>query len=210
VASYANPRYRQSAVEAPAPLAQSEPESPVEQAAQAEISKRLQEQQRAEQIAQQAPRQDDPALATEPQQEQPQLPANVREWLSEHPQFMRDRKQNLRLQLAHEEAAEAGIDVGHADYLAALEQRLGLRVPPPAPSPVQHHDDPRDGMGYSSAAPVSREAPSMSSGRRFSSESQKLTSEEAAMARGLGLSETEYRVQKEKMLRLKASGALQT
>jgi hypothetical protein len=123
-----------------------------------------------------------------------------------HPEFTRDRRQNLRLQLAHEEAAEAGINVGHADYLAALEERLGLRAPPSPPA-TQHHDDPRGGDHYVSA-PVSRDLPSMGGGRR-ASESSKLTGEETAMARSLGLTAQQYLEQKTKMNRLKVSGAIQ-
>src|SRR5262245_32683082 len=108
MASYRQ-RHREPVAEEPAasPPKVEEATSPVEQAEQQVVQERLAEHEayplknriaeleRAEQGQQR--------FATEPQQPQPQLPESVQQWLKAHPEFISNRRNNLRLQLAHEE-----------------------------------------------------------------------------------------------------------
>lgn len=62
----------------PKPLPEIETEAPVERAARSAIRDRLAEMERAEQLARQGAQQPPPQ---QPQAEQPEMPAHVREWL---------------------------------------------------------------------------------------------------------------------------------
>jgi hypothetical protein len=204
MASWANPKHRP--VDAAA-VPQPETPSPVDVAAQDEIKRRLAEQEHAEHLQRQEPPPQQASEPQEPQQQPSQLPPAVQAWLSEHPQFINDRKANLRLQLAHEEAAEAGINIGHADYLAALEERLGLRSPPPSPRQEVPQDAPHSHSVMPSAPPT-REAPSMGSGRR-PSEGEKLTPQELAFCHEQHWDPTTYLRNKIKLTSEKRAGLRQ-
>src|SRR5262249_44765082 len=84
--------------------------------------------------------------------------------------------------------------------------------PSPAPSAPRNVEPPRQPAARMSApvsAPPTREVPSMSSGRspRYRAP---LTADELHIAQQCGQRQEQYQAQKEKMLRMKAAGEIQT
>jgi hypothetical protein len=122
-----------------------------------------------------------------------------------------------------------GLTWNDDNFIPAIERHLGFRQQP-QPQPQQRQPQP-NGNGHAPAsapapqrngaqlrqqrpasapvsAPPTRDAPSMSTGRP-TSHRVPLTEAEAEIARSSGLSLEEYQQKKEKMLRLKAAGAVQ-
>jgi hypothetical protein len=154
--------------------------------------------------------------AQAPQQPQtPSLPERVQLWLAAHPELITNRRNNLRLQLAHEEAVEAGVGLDSPSYISELEKRLGLHDPraesPAAARPLHPPaaSFPAPAPGPPVSAPVSREPASWSSGRPVTSNAP-LTTAETEVARSLGLDPREYARQRDKMNALKRAGAIQS
>src|SRR5262245_16480691 len=184
------------------------------------LKARLAEMENAEKLQRAAPTMQE-RMATEPQQRQPQsveeainswgLPDRAKNWLREHSEFVTDPAKNVMIQRAHADAVRlADGDAFSNRYFDQLEILLGLKPqsrsailenrPPPRPQP-------RNAAPVS--APISRDVPSMTTGRPTSGP-VRLTQEEHDLAASLKISPQEYQEQKARMLRLKASGAIQT
>src|SRR5205807_3335031 len=112
---------------------------------QAALKKRLEEMNRAQEMAQAQPQPQprvEPIAIDEPQRQQPQqqpqsveqiiassgLPAIVQNWLRQHPDLITDPAKNAQLQKAHHIAEYlTGGDVETPFYLQRLEETLGWR-----------------------------------------------------------------------------------
>jgi hypothetical protein len=220
----------------PAPLPPEEirTTSPADEAAQAEIVKRLTE----VEYAQRHQREPEPLALAEPAQveEEPQaltaeqiietsgMSQPVKNWLRKHPELVTDPIQNARLQKMHFVAEYQAGEVDTPAYLDRLDVLLGYRPQPasqprdapaptysrasgnePRPAPVVQQRRP---AGPPVSAPPTREAPSMRTGHPVSKR-EPLTQEQRDMAKYSGISEEEYARQLEKMEKMRAVGQLQ-
>jgi hypothetical protein len=217
------------AVETKPPEKPVESSSPADEAAKSALKARLQEMERAETLAhQQQPQQGEHRLAAEPPQQPQQqaMPAHVQEWLKKHPQFFNDAVAQVELNVATMKCVRDGLTWNDDNFIPTIERHLGFRQ---QPQPQQRQPQP-NGNGHAPAsgpapqrngaqlrqqrpagpvsAPPSRDAPSMATGRATGHRAP-LSEAEAEIARSSGLSLEEYQQQKEKMLRLKAAGAVQ-
>ncbi len=178
---------------------------PVEQAALASIKQRLAELENAESIAQQPQR---PQYAADPQEQLSPLeqvlatvPEGARGWLRAHPEYLGDPEKNAQIRHAHLVAArETGDQEFGPHYYERLEHHLGLRPqrqpqqqPRAVSRPVQQRQT-------SVSAPPTRDSISISTGRPTGGRVQ-LSGEEREFAAMLGLSETDYAAEKQRMLR---------
>jgi len=196
--------------------------SPIDQAAQTAIEQKLEEQASSplkQQInALSAAEKLHRAQATEAPSQMPRFPEVIEKWLSAHPEYLSDRIKNLELMLAHERAVRDGVTALDApEYLPSIERHLGLVstvAPEPAtPAPAEEAPAPpapQPHQGFAVSAPISRDAPSMTTGRPMGTSAVKLTAEEAAFARSQNISLDEYLKQKIKMTALKRAGAIQS
>jgi hypothetical protein len=211
-----------------------EKQSPADEAAKDALRQRLAEMERAEMLVhQQQPQQAPQHLAAEPQLQPPtteqiianaRVPDRAKNWLRQHPEFITDPAKNNTLVALHDVAKRMSGEEFSDFYFQQLDNLLGFgqqpqqRQPQPngnghapaAPArngaqPVWQQQRP---AGPAVSAPPSRESPSMTTGRATGHRAP-LTEAEVEIARGSGLSPEEYQQQKEKMLRLKAAGAVQ-
>jgi hypothetical protein len=158
------------------------------------------------------------------------MPAHVQEWLKKHPQFFNDAVAQAELNVATMKCVRDGLTWNDDNFIPSIERHLGFRQQPqPQQRQPQQRQPQPNGNGHAPAAPArngaqpvrqqrpasapvsappTRDAPSMSTGRP-TSHRVPLTEAEAEIARSSGLSLEEYQQQKEKMLRLKAAGAVQ-
>jgi hypothetical protein len=195
-------------------------ESPADAAAKHTLRERLREMETAETLNRQAQQQ--PQYAAEPQQQpqqpqQPAVPAHVEKWLAAHPQYLdpNDHVAQAEIHLATVKCMRDGKTWDDADFLPTIERHLGLRqqlqpqsngnrvqqpAPAPRPVPVRQHSAPV-------SAPPTREAPSMTTGR-MPSAPVRLTAEQKELCRSLGLSETRYAEELQKMEAMKQSGQI--
>jgi len=196
----------------PEPMVESDPVRTAEQSA---LKARLAEMERAEQIARQPQQQ--PQHASEPQQQQPALPAHVQDWLSRHPQYTdpNDQIAQAEIYTATLKCSRDGKDWNDDDFIPHLERHLGLapsgnghvesKPPPSAPRNVEPRQQAR--MSVPVSAPPTRQVPSMRTGRAPTYRAP-LTADEAEIARASGLTAEQYQMQKERMLRMKAAGEM--
>jgi hypothetical protein len=209
------------------PPPEPETESPADLAAKSALRQRLQEMERAETLTRQA--QQEPPRAAEPQEPQePQqptleqqiahLPPRVQGWYRNHPELAMDPERAAQVQYCHHVARrETGEEMTPA-YYDRMEQMLGLRQQsngngqaqhrPAAPPPRDEAPPPRRAMSAPVSAPPTREVPSMTTGRPASRRAP-LTADELHIAQQCGQTPEQYQEQKEKMLRMKAAGAIQ-
>jgi hypothetical protein len=182
--------------------AQSEP---VEQAARAAMKDRITELERAEAISQQP---QPPQFASEPQEPSPleqilaTVPEGARGWLRAHPEYLGDPEKNAQIRHAHLVAArETGDEEFGPHYYERLEHHLGLR-PQRQPQQSARQVAPRPAMQRhtSVSAPPTRDSISMATGRPTGGRVH-LSGEEREFAAMLGLSETDYAAEKQRMLR---------
>ena len=207
------------------PLPEIEPEAkaPAEAAGAAEIRKRLAEMDRAEALAHQAQQPQPPQPQQQPQQVE--MPAAVQRWLAEHPQYLdpRDPIAQGEIHVATLKCLRDGLKWTDDNFLPAIERHLGLRQQPqpngngherhsvehPRPTSPAPPPRPRPTMGGAPmSAPPSREPPSMSTGRSPSHRAP-LTRDELEIAAVSGQTPEQYQEMKERLARLKASGAVQ-
>jgi hypothetical protein len=206
-----------------------EKQSPADKAADDALRQRLAEMTRAEGLQREAMQQGEHRLAAEPPQQPQQqqaMSAHVQEWLSKHPQFFNDAVAQAELNVATMKCVRDGLTWNDDNFIPTIERHLGFRQ---QPQPQQRQPQP-NGNGHAPAsgpapqrngaqlrqqrpagpvsAPPSRDAPSMATGRATGHRAP-LSEAEAEIARSSGLSLEEYQQQKEKMLRLKAAGAVQ-
>ena len=170
----------------PRPIEPVETKSPADAAASSAIQQRLDEMNRAEQLARQQPQQTQ--RAAEPPQQQPEMPAAVAKWLAEHPEYTNPNDQiaQVEISLATMKAARDGLTWNDDDFLPSIERHLGLsnghaerhrdvgtmvpasKPPPSAPPRPTVERPPPQRMSIPVSAPPTREAPSMRTGRPVS------------------------------------------
>jgi hypothetical protein len=204
------------ATEATKPAAPLEIEtSPVEQAARDAVKKRIAELTETEPIKPVVIEQPNP---TEQIIANTGLPPRVQAWLRAHPDYITDKDKNARMQEMHyvakhhtgEEFTEAYIKkmdelLGHATPTLSIPT-LGNPNAAPARPPVgaegrQQHSGPPV------SAPISRDAPSMSTGRP-ASRRVPLTRDEMDIVQVSGITPEEYQRQKEKFRQLVQAGVI--
>jgi hypothetical protein len=153
------------------PVEAEEIDNPIEEAAQAAIEAKLDEQ---------------PDPVVEPK------PAEIEEYDAQFDDDVHD----LQLRAADAAAQAQGHKFGTREYADAVASKLRQEAPRTRE------------RGPVMMAPVTREAPSWSSGRSTPSKTE-LTHEEIAFARSVGVDPEEYRRNKAKMHQMKASGVIQ-
>ncbi len=200
--------------------------SPADEAAKTALRQRLAEMERAEnlqrEIAQQSPQ-----FATEPQEQQMPtaeqiiessgLPENAKDWLRRYPEYVSDPIKNAQMQKMHNVAEyQAGGEFTER-YFDRMEILLGIKQEQPRQvqeRPVTNAAatgngaPPRRQMAAPVSAPPTRDVPSMSTGKSRSWRAP-LTADELHIAQACGQTPEQYQQEKEKMLRLKASGVIQ-
>jgi hypothetical protein len=197
----------------PKPLEPPKESNPVEQAAQAEISKRLAEMKQASE------------MAAGPQPQQPQSPPRAdggiedmirewperaKEWVRDNPDLVLDPKQFSRLQDAHDVAVRETGSQSNEAYHTLVEHLIGYERPEPPPQPSRRAlaaPPPRSsGPAVNYSAPPTREAPSWSTGRPMSESTVRLTDEDRANARMWGLTDQQMLEGKQRLAREKSAG----
>jgi len=113
---------------------------------------------------------------------------------------------------AHKQGLQRGTDAFNQATLAAFHRHLNearRQVEQPARSPAPMLAAPERDPSSFVSAPVSREAPSAGDGSRTRPGQIHLTSEERSFARQIGLSETEYAKQKQKLVTMQLNNETQ-
>jgi hypothetical protein len=226
------------AAEAPKPLEELAPEkSPSDEAANNAIKARLAEMNRAETLQRAPPVQHYERVESRPPEPAADpveaaiaaMPPRVQRWYRTNPELLTNPEFAARVQYCHHVAAR---EVGQQftdPYFDRMESLLGFRqqqqpkpsnnghAAPAAPRPASAAPaaPPRNGAaprqqqynGHVSAPPT-RDVPSMASGRPVGRRVP-LTADELQIAKNSGISPEEYSIQKEKMARLRAAGAVQ-
>lgn len=125
------------------------------------------------------------------------LPDRAKSWLRAHPDYLSDQRKNAKIQSLHWDVLDEGHDPFSRDYFESLEQHLGLqKVNDTAPS---------SRSASMVTAPVTREAPSATSGSGRTSKVT-LTPQQKEAAKIAGISEVEYAKQFQVLLSAKADG----
>jgi hypothetical protein len=202
--------------------------SPADEAAKTALRQRLQEMENAEALQREATvAQQHPQFATEPQEQQMPtaeqiiessgLPENAKDWLRRYPDYVLDPIKNAQMQKMHNVAEyQAGSEFTER-YFDRMEILLGIKQEQPRrvqERPVTNAAatgngaPPRRQMAAPVSAPPTRDVPSMSTGKSRSFR-QPLTADELHIAQACGQTPEQYQQEKEKMLRLKASGVIQ-
>jgi hypothetical protein len=222
--------------EAPKNIEQPTETNPVDEAAKTALKQRLREMEQAETLVHQqtAPRAAEPRPPQPPidamEQAIAALPERAQRWCRAHPEFLTNPERAAQLQYCHwvakREIGEEGTDA----YFDRMEALLDISTqqqqqPKPgsnghsAPAAPPRNSAPaalaaRNGVparqqynGHVSAPPT-RDVPSMASGKP-TNRRPPLTENELQIAKNSGISPEEYQLQKEKMERLKAAGAIQ-
>jgi hypothetical protein len=182
---------------------------------------RLQEMERAE-ASREAANHTQPA-SEEPQQQVPPtaeqiiegsgLPELAKTWLRQHPEYVSDPAKNARLRKMHNVAEWQSGQEYTAAYFDRMDILLGLKQEPrpaqsngnatPQRAPQAAPARPRTAAPFS--APISREAPSMRTGKPMERQPQ-LTADELEIAQGSGISPEEYARQKARWEKMKHDG----
>jgi hypothetical protein len=209
--------------EADAPPPSGTETGPAKEAASDAIKQRLAEMERAAAIERENQQ---PRFADEPQQKpsteqiiaSSQLPERAKTWLRQHPEYISDPSKNSTIIALHDTAKRQAGGAEWTDmYFEKMEDLLGMRPEPQRnsngtqrPSATLRNGAParQQYSGPAVSAPPHRDVPSMTTGRPQSFRAP-MTAAEAEIARAAGVSDGEYQKQKEKMLRLKASGVIQ-
>jgi hypothetical protein len=211
--------------------------SPSDEAANNAIKARLGEMERAEILQQRGAVQHyERSLAAEPPPPEPpvdpmeaaiaNLPERAQRWYKAHPEFFTDPEKAARVQYAHWVAKRETGEELTDKYFDRMEHFLGFRQqqqpkpssnghaapaaprnPPPA-APARNGAPARQQYNGHVSAPPTRDVPSMASGKPVNRRAP-LTENELQIAKNSGISPDEYQLQKEKMERLKAAGAIQ-
>src|SRR5262249_18541656 len=182
---------------------------------------------RAEKLAQQPVNQ--PQHAEEPREPQvptleeaiASLPPRMQRWYRNDPELATNPEKAAKLQYMHHVARREVGEEFTDPYFDRMESMLGLapsangqarpieRPSAPAPAPRRVEQPVRQQRSaVPMSAPVHREVPSMSSGRPQSFRAP-LTRDELLIAQQCGQTPAQYQEQKERMLRMKASGEIQ-
>jgi hypothetical protein len=172
--------------------------------------------------------QQQPQFATEPQEQQMPtaeeiiegsgLPENAKDWLRRYPDYVLDPIKNAQMQKMHNVAEyQAGSEFTER-YFDRMEILLGIkqeqprqvqeRPPVTNAAATGNGAPPRRQMAAPVSAPPTRDVPSMSTGKSRNFR-QPLTADELHIAQACGQTPEQYQAEKEKMMRLKASGVIQ-
>lgn len=162
---------------------------------QLEDAKGLWEQRREE--LRQAPPQR-PAASSDPVDQMPSLSQRQRDWLKGHRDILTDPEKNARVGAAHYDAIKLHPQDSDG-YFTVLEEKLGYR---------QSQPDPQQRKGPPVSAPVSRDAPSLSTGRATSTRVE-LSAEQREHARISGVDDVTYAKNFQRMLEMKKQGHYQ-
>jgi hypothetical protein len=150
------------------------------------------------------------------------MPPRVQRWYRTNPELLTNPELAARVQYCHHVAAR---EVGQQftdPYFDRMEHLLGFKKPPaqtktpptqvnghaPVSAPAVRQQQQRPGPSVSVSAPPTRAVPSMTTGRP-TGQRVPLTADEIQIAANSGISVEEYQIQKEKMARLRAAGAVQ-
>jgi hypothetical protein len=154
------------------------------------------------------------------------MPARVEKWLADHPQYLdpNDHVAQAEIHLATVKCMRDGKTWDAPDFIDTIERHLGVKQPatngraqdmriesrpsPPAPTPTPRAAPPQQRMAVNVSAPPTREVPSYSTGRAPSHRAP-LTADELYIAQQSGQTPEQYQDQKEKLRRMKESGAIQ-
>jgi hypothetical protein len=181
--------------------------SPVEQAARDAVKKRIAELQTETEQHEPVSRQPVVIERQDPTERiitNSGLPPRAQDWLRSHPDYITDPVKNAQMQKMHYVAEhQAGGQAFSDAYFRELESLLGF-APAASRNAAPVRQQLRSGPPVS--APISRDAPSWSTGRP-ASQPTRLTAEED-LARSLGLTPEQYRANKQKMIELKAAGVI--
>jgi len=155
------------------------------------------------------------------QPQQPQRPANVeqvlaslpgltnaeREWCRQHPEALLDPNNQLRMNIAFQDAAARGIQRGSEEYFQFFEDRMGYGGDRSRRETrdADEYDGVDAGGGVRVAAPPSRNR-SSGGGRQLREGQVMLSQAERDAARFSGISEVEYARQKVRLHQEKTQG----
>jgi len=131
------------------------------------------------------------------QEQQPQLPPHVVEWLNAHPQFKNDPYENSRINYFFHESVREGYKPYSVEQIGRIEEMLGI-------TGENKREQKTNERASIMSAPVSRDVPA-SGGSRPGTKIT-LTREEKEMARVSGITEVEYAKQKQRLAEAKANG----
>lgn len=135
------------------------------------------------------------------------LPESAKTWLREHPEYITDKVKNLQIQYVHGVLLQENKAAFSKGYFERAEELLGLRQPEAG----EEIDDeevvvaPQPRRSAPVSAPVSRDAPSASTGKPMSSRVT-LSPEEREAAKAAGVDELTYAKNKLKLQQLKGNG----
>jgi hypothetical protein len=113
------------------------------------------------------------------------LPDAAKNWLRSHREYITDSRKNAKIQALHWDVIDEGHQSFSEGYFESLETHLGMREKPKKKDEEDQEERPIV------SAPVSRETPSMSTGKPTSTRVT-LTPAQRAAARDAGISEIEY------------------
>lgn len=131
-------------------------------------------------------------------------PEKAKIWLRQHPEYVTDPEKRAEAGVFHKRAIRAGFQELSPEYFDYIETELGLKQRQGA----MDEDESPPKKSAVVSAPVTREAPSLGSGKPLSNKVT-LTAAEVDMAQRLGLEPQEYARQKLKMAQLKKEGHYQ-
>src|SRR5262245_42245645 len=226
---------QETAAKLPEPAVDAKPPEPIntesaaDVAAKTALRDRLREMEQAETIVREATT----AQQQEPQQPQQltleqqiaHLPERIQQWCKTDPRLATDPERIAQAQYCHHVARREVGEEFTDNYYDRMEEMLGLREQPkPRPSNGQAQHKPieskppapapraampaRQYAGPPVSAPPTRESPSMTTGRPIGHRAP-LTRDELEIAASSGQTPEEYAAQKERLRRLKDSGAIQ-
>lgn len=143
------------------------------------------------------------------------LPDTAKDWLRAHPQFLTDPRRNSKLQAAHWDVLDEGLDAYSPAYFERIEEVVGLKKAEPGEpgernreeeirEEEQRRNDKNERRTSIMSAPVSRQTPAANGSRRTTQ--IHLTREEREAADMAGISYAEYHKQKTKLNEYKADG----
>jgi|GEM_PF-2659850 hypothetical protein len=136
------------------------------------------------------------------------LPEPAKTWLRARPEYMNDQDKNEQIGAAHNYVVKVQRKQAWTpEYFEALETHLGIRKSPTVPDP-EPEPQPQTRRSPPMSAPVSRDAPNLSTGRP-QSRTITLSPAQRDAARISGISETEYAKNLIRLNELKAQGHYQ-
>jgi hypothetical protein len=119
------------------------------------------------------------------------------DWVRAHPEYAKDPVLTRRMVRAHEDALDEGLQADTDDYFRFVETKLKIRKPEQEESPLSEAATTQK-RSAPPAAPVSRSAPN-NNGQK--SNVIRLTAAEREHAAAFGMTDREYAIQKQALIR---------